>query len=194
MTGAAGGTKAQLRHELRRRVAALSGAKAESLSVRACARLLHLPEVAHARSLLVCLSFGHEIDTRALIGRLAAEGRTVFVPRAVPGTTRLTVHRWPCVTETLSFGLEQPAGAAAAITEGEIDGRIDVAILVGVSFDERAYRLGYGAGYFDRFLEGRPFPAVGLAYEAQILPELPVEPHDVQLAAVVTEERVIRPS
>lgn len=170
---------------------ALDADAASRAAAQAQARLTALPALEDATSLLVCRSFGGEIDTHALIDRWLAQGRAVHVPRAVPGTRTLTVHRWPCAVETLRFGLEQPAASAPALSPDEIDDVLDAAVLVGLGFDERAYRLGYGAGYFDTFLAGRRFPAFALAYDVQVVRELPVEPHDVPLAGVVTERRLL---
>lgn len=191
MLEAARDAKRRLRRDLRERVAALDADTASRAAAEAQARLAALPALEDAASLLVCRSFGGEIDTHALIERWLAEGRAVYVPRAVPGTRTLTIHRWPCAVETLRFGLEQPAASAPALSPDEIDGVLDAAVLVGLGFDERAYRLGYGAGYFDTFLAGRPFPAFALAYDVQIVEALPVEPHDVPLAGVVTERRLL---
>ena len=74
-----------------------------------------------------------------------------------------------------------------------IDGTLDAVLVLGLGFDRRGYRLGYGSGYFDRFLAGRPFPAIGLAFAAQLEDELPAEAHDIAMTAIVTEAEIVRP-
>ena len=64
---------------------------------------------------------------------------------------------------------------------------VEAALVLGLGFDRRGYRLGHGSGYFDRFLAGRSFPAVGLAFEMQIVDEIPNECHDIPMSAVVTD-------
>ena len=153
----------------------------------ATARLLATPEVATAGRIFLCLSFGNELDTAELVATLLAEGREVYVPRAEPRDRQLHVHRYPCDLVTLSFGLQQPKRGAPEVPADAIDRTLDVALVLGLAFDRRGYRLGYGSGYFDRFLAGRPFPALGLAFEQQVIERLPAEPHDIPLRAVVTD-------
>jgi 5-formyltetrahydrofolate cyclo-ligase len=128
-----------------------------------------------------------------LAERLLAAGRELFVPRADPRDGRLHVHPYPCPLRTLSFGLQQPPRGTPEVAESAIDGVVQAVLVLGLAFDRRGFRLGHGSGYFDRFLARRPFPAIGLAYAAQLLDELPNEPHDVPMAIVVTEEEVCRP-
>lgn len=157
------------------------------------ARLLALPEVAGARRVFACLSFADELDSWELVARLERLGKELFVPRAERGETALHVHRYPCELATLGFGLVQPSRRAPELAPEAIDSTLDVALVAGVGFDLAGHRLGYGAGYFDRFLAGRPFAAIGFGFDLQVVDRLPVEPHDIRLAAVVTETRTIRP-
>lgn len=180
--------KALLRTALRTELRALEPETARAAAERVAEAVLALPEVAGARRVLTCLSFGTELDTWRLADRLLAAGREVFVPRAEAETGRLLVHRYPCELETLSFGLQQPRrGSPEASPES-----LEVALVLGLAFDRRGFRLGHGRGYFDRFLAGRAFPTVGLAYDFQLRDSLPVEPHDVAMTAVVTERQIWR--
>jgi len=190
--------KADLRTALARRLAALEpGGRAESARA-AHERLLALPELAAARRIFTCLSFGDELDTWSLVESWLAEGREVYVPRADPRDGRIHVHRYPCALRTLGFGLRQPPRprlgerSSTQIDDAEIDTTLEIAIVLGLGFDRRGFRLGYGSGYFDRFLLGRAFPAIGLGFEAQIVDALPVAAHDVPLAAVVTASATLR--
>lgn len=181
--------KAALRSRMRGRLAALDPGRAREAATRVADRVLGLPRVVGARRVLVCLSFGLELDTWALVERLLISGRELFVPRTAAGDPQLHVHPYPCPLETLSFGLRQPAAACPEVAPEAIGATLDVALVAGLAFDRRGYRLGYGAGYFDRFLAGRSFPAVGLAYDVQLVETLPVEAHDVAMSVVVTERR-----
>lgn len=185
--------KRVLRPRLGARRAALAPAAARAAAARVAEQVLALPEVVAASGVMACLSFGDELDTRGLIERLLAGGREVYVPRAEPGERRLHLHRFPCALERLSFGLEQPLRGAAELPAAEIDATIGAVLVAGLGFDRSGYRLGYGGGYFDRFLAGRSLPAIGLAYDVQLVDALPREPHDVPMTAVVTESGVLRP-
>ena len=179
--------KDRLRAELRRRLEALPAAEARSASERIAERVLRLPEIAAAEGVLTCLSFGTEVDTWGLADRLLEAGKTVYVPRSHAEGRRLSVHRYPCPLRTLSFGLREPARGVPEVPEGRLGETVGAALILGLGFDRRGYRLGYGAGYFDRFLAGKPFPAIGLAFDLQVVDRLPAEPHDIPMQVVLTE-------
>lgn len=184
--------KERLRDEARRRLAGLGVERRARAAESIAERCLALPEVRDGRRIFICLSFGDEVDTWALVDRLLAVGKQVFVPRAVAGTRRLHVHPYPCELRTLSFGLQQPKPSAPELPADEL-GTLDVALLLGLGFDRRGYRLGYGGGFFDRFLARVSVPSVALAFDAQIFDGLPAEPHDVPMGKVLTESRLLRP-
>ncbi len=186
-------SKSELRERLRGRIEAIDPATAARAASRIADRVLALPEIERAEQILTCLSFGSEVDTWRLIERLRSAGKSLFVPRADPGDGRLHVHPFPCPLRTLAFGLQQPRRDAPELEPGALDETLDAALVLGLGFDRRGFRLGYGSGYFDRFLVRRPFPAIGLAYAAQIEEALPAERHDVPMQLLVTEDGVYRP-
>ena len=186
--------KATLRRQLSESVALFSPALAAEAADRMVERLLQLPEVARSARILTCLSFQNEIDTWRLVDRLLASGCEVYVPRADPRDRQLHVHRYPCDLQELPFGLKQPPRGTREMNAEAINDTIDVALALGLAFDPRGYRLGSGTGYFDRFMAGRPFPAIGMCYQTQLIDRIPDEPHDVPMTAVVTEAGVWRAS
>lgn len=198
MLSSAATVKAALREKLRARGEALAAPRRAELARDIARRALTLPELASARGVLACLSFGAEVDTWALIDELAARGRKIYVPRVERGDPAIHLHPYPSPLRTLSFGLRQPlapaAGGSEELPAEAVDEALDAALVLGLGFDRRGYRLGYGGGYFDRFLAARRFPAIGLTYACQLLEELPVEAHDVPMHIVVTENEVLRPA
>lgn len=180
------------REELREELAAIDPELAAVASRAATARLIAVPEMARAGRVLTCLSFGAELDTWPLVEALLESGREVFVPRADPRDRRLHVHRYPCPLRPLDFGLRQPPRGTPELSAAEIEA-LDLAIVLGLGFDRRGFRLGHGSGYFDRFLAAHPVFSIGLAFGCQLLDELPCEDHDLPMALVVTEDEVIRP-
>lgn len=186
-------TKAKLRVELARQAEAISEARRLALEPSMRTRMLELPEIRDAGSILVCLSFGTEPETRPLIDTLVAQGKTVYLPRADRADRQLHLHRWPCELRTLHFGLEQPVASAPELVKDRIDETIDVAVILGLAFDSRSIRLGHGSGYVDRFLTAHPVPAVGLTFEALVVDELPRATYDAPMSVLVTEDRVVRP-
>jgi|JI10StandDraft_1071094.scaffolds.fasta_scaffold669488_2 5-formyltetrahydrofolate cyclo-ligase len=180
-------TKEEWRALFRARLEKVEPASAARAADRIAERLLELPEIAGARRILTCLSFGVEVDTWLLADRLRALGKELYVPRADPRDRELHVHPYPCALRTLAFGLRQPPRGTPELAAGDVDRTLDAALVLGLGFDRRGIRLGYGSGYFDRFLARRPFPAIGLAFAGQLVDQLPAEPHDVAMSVVLTD-------
>jgi 5-formyltetrahydrofolate cyclo-ligase len=180
--------KHALRSTLASRLDGIEPAEAGRAAAAAAERFLALAEVVAARRVLVCLSFGTEISTRPVIAALEASGREIFVPRADPADHQLHIHAYPCELVTLSFGLCQPARGTPEVPAATID----AALVLGLAFDEHGIRLGHGRAYFDRFLARHPLAAIGFAYECQVVPRLPREPHDIPMTALVTERATRR--
>ncbi|MEM9558598.1 MAG: 5-formyltetrahydrofolate cyclo-ligase [Acidobacteriota bacterium] len=184
--------KRDLRAEMRERLANQSPDDARRKSDRITQHALETPEVAHADGVFLCLSYGTEVDTWGLVDQLLQNGQRVYVPRADRDSHRLHVHAYPCPLETLSFGLQQPPRSEPSIASHRLHELIDVILVPGLSFTRHGDRLGQGGGYFDRFLAAAPTPALGLAFDFQLVDDLPIEPHDVPMRAVITERGVVR--
>ncbi len=184
--------KRELRQELRERLGVLDVDDRREKDLAIADSVVSLPEIENAESLFCCLSFGVEVDTWGLVRRLVDSGRRLYVPRADFATRSLHVHPYPSELESLSFGLRQPPATASEVAPERIDEILDAAIIPGLAFDRRGFRLGHGGGFFDRFLEGRSLPTIGIAYELQIVDRLPDQPHDLPLSVVTTEREVIR--
>ena len=125
----------------------------------------------------------NEIDTRPFIGACLARGQRVFAPRVEAGCDRLD-HAELHALEELEpgpFGLLQPPAADAPLPP------FDLVVVPGAAFDRRGHRIGYGQGYYDRFLAETAAYKVGLAYDELFFEELPTESHDVAVDAILTE-------
>ena len=152
-----------------------------------CARARRLLARTGAGTVMVYVSFRSEVETAGLIAGLRRTHR-VAAPRveAAGCMEALLLDGQPLVRSRL--GILEPPATAAVVEPASID-----AVLVpGLAFDPSGYRLGYGGGYYDRFLARYAGALrIGLAFEAQIVDS--VRPHagDQQLDHVVTERRVI---
>jgi len=191
-SGAIALAKNRLRSVARAHQESVESARLRAVSTRIAESVLELPEIEGAEGVLICLSFGPEVDTWDLTDRLLQSGRSVFVPRAEPRDRQLHVHPYPCQLRTLSFGLMQPPRGTHELVDSEIAQRVDVALVLGLAFDRRGYRLGHGSGYFDRFLSRHRVLAVGLTPADLLYQELPVSAHDLPMSIVVTEREVVR--
>lgn len=177
---------------------------------------LGLPELGSVRSVGVYLSLADEVDTMPLIRRLRRlDNPPLLAAPVVLPERHMKFFPLPDDLSRLKpgpFGVSQPPIAGAQpLTAPELD----LLILPLVAFDRRGNRLGYGAGYYDRFLaarfkrreEGRiglpPLAGntaflrpslIGLAFAEQEVPAIPSDPHDIALDLILTEAGAIRPS
>jgi 5-formyltetrahydrofolate cyclo-ligase len=198
--------KQSLRRELKRRRAALSSDERERAAARACANLLQEKRWQMARAVHIYSSFGDEFPTDALRRAAFADGKRVFAPVTPPDGSPYLFHVeiFPD-TRFLpdSFGIPTPVSAdgAAPLALDELlrAAAPDLVVTPLLGFDAALHRLGYGKGYYDRFLGelqrrlSRMPLVVGVAfYEAQFLDQLlPAEAHDVPMDCVATENGVI---
>ena len=180
--------KPRLRRQFRRQLADIDTATAQAAADAMAQHVLALPSVQHARGVLSCLSFGVEIDTWRLVDQLMEHGKQLYVPRVERGVPDLFIHPYPCDLETTSYDLRQPISNSTQLDSDDFQAKIDVVLVLGLAFDHQGYRLGYGGGYFDRFLARYDIPAIGLGYASQIVESLPREAHDVPMAELVTEK------
>jgi len=146
-----------------------------------------------ARTVMSYVSVRNEVRTQALIRSLLAEGIVVAVPLCVPERLELV----PCRMENLEDDLEE---GHFGIPEPKENKRqplpleeLEAIIVPGVAFDRCGYRLGHGSGYYDLFLRRLPdgIAKIGLAYDWQVVAEVPRSDHDVPVDLVVTETEVI---
>lgn len=168
----------------------LGGDAREAAGARAAERLFALEAVAAARTLIAFASFGSEIPTDALVERALEEGRAVLLPY-VAGPGELRAARVRSIEDVAPGwrGIREP------LAREPLDpGTADVAIVPGVAFDARGARLGYGGGFYDRFLASLPrrIQRVGFALDVQVVEDVPEEAGDERVDWIVTEERAIR--
>jgi len=157
-------------------------------------RLTGFPEIREASVLMVFLSFGSEVRTDGIIRWGWENGKRIVVPRCFPEERRLM----PCLLsdfselETGHYGIREPkAGLVRAVPAGQVD----VVLVPAVAFDRRGHRVGYGGGYYDRFLPEVPKGVrIGVAFCCQIIDDIPADPQDIPVKRIVTEEEIISPS
>ncbi|MDI6640250.1 MAG: 5-formyltetrahydrofolate cyclo-ligase [Methanocellales archaeon] len=155
-------------------------------------KLLALEEFAKAKTVMFYISKGSEVHTRVMIKEAMGRGKRVVVPVTKLDERRLVASELLGFDElTLgAFGVPEPKNPKLVSV-----GEIDLIVVPGVAFDPSGNRLGYGLGFYDRFLSSVRDDAiiVALAYESQVLDEIPNEHHDVPADIIITESRVIRP-
>ena len=148
--------------------------------------LFSLPRFCRAESFFVYHSVGTEAETLRIIRELSARGKRVYLPR-VEGRGMVAVRYCGQALAEGRFKTPEPTGEA--VSEGET---IEVCVLPLLAADERFRRLGYGGGFYDRYLSSRAdMLKIGICYDFQLLAEVPAEAHDVALDAIVTDCRIL---
>jgi 5-formyltetrahydrofolate cyclo-ligase len=181
--------KAALRAEMIARREALGAGERARLAASLTAGLLALPEYAAARSVLATMGIGSEWNTRAFIDRARADGKAVMLPRVSAPPRRLVLHVVANLETDLLPGVwDIPEPDPARCPEVAL-ADVDFALVPALAVDRSGYRLGYGAGYFDKLLAGRkarPYCVTALP-AAFVVESLPHEPHDVAVDLVMSE-------
>ena len=134
----------------------------------------------------------NEVDTRALICTCLAQGKRVAVPVVMPGTKTLSHALIDDLDQLVvgPWGLAQPDPATATWLPAAA--RIDLIVVPGLAFDRRGQRIGWGGGYYDRFLAQVQTVKIGLCYDELVLDCIPGEPHDIPVDMVVAETAIYR--
>lgn len=148
-----------------------------------------LKEFKDAEKVLFYAPIHGEVDTFKIIKRWT-DKKEIFLPRTNKEEHRLEIHKIDNIENLKkgAFGITEPHENTR-----ETDPRdISLVIIPGIAFDPKGHRIGFGLGYYDRLLKKTNCPKVGLAYEFQIIENVPgIEPNDVPVDIIVTEKRII---
>lgn len=156
-------------------------------------RLFQDPDFVQSKTVLFYASFAGEVDTFDMMRQVLKEGKKIALPRVNVHTKEIFPKQVVNLEEDLEYGpynIRQPKGDVAQ----DIDIKtIDLVVVPAAAFDRKHYRLGRGAGYYDRFFTklSLDIPLIGLAFDFQILDDLPIEEHDLPVSRVITETSVI---
>ena len=132
------------------------------------------------------LSFLHEVDTSILIDAAQADGKQIVIPKTYPKGRMDFVAYDPQKLKQTSFGLLEPEDGCQAIDKSEID----LIHVPGVAFQKDGYRLGYGGGYYDRYLVDYDGATVSTIYACQEV-DFTTASHDIPVKEVLVDESTI---
>lgn len=184
----------RLRSEILARRDALSNLELVEKSVSITSRLLSFTPLLQAKIVFVYMHFRSEVQTLDLIQNLLAEGKQVAIPYTLKEESRLLAV---IVTDPASQVGRGYCGIPEPLPEMIESGLcppedIDLVLVPGSVFDRTGGRLGYGGGFYDRFLSLETPGAlrVGLAYELQLVDQVPVEAHDQYMDFLITENQL----
>lgn len=149
-----------------------------------------LPDASHV---MVYLDFRNEVRTDPIIRYCLENSKNVYVPICVPETHELVISRVTSFDDLESgfYGIREPKKSSLRLSDSSV---LDLVLIPGTAFDLSGNRIGFGAGYYDRFLK-RLSPAakkVALAYSFQVIDSVPADQYDVPVDYIATEKEIIR--
>ena len=177
--------KKKLREKIRAQIRAFSPEEKARSDARIFRAVLSLSLYQRAKVVFVYVSLDWEIDTHALIKDALSSGKTVAVPKCLPGG-RMEVYRLDDFHQlkAQTLGILEPEEGADKIAEE----RLELALIPCLSCTKDGIRLGQGGGYYDRFLAGKKrLFKLALCRESLLSKNLPCEAHDIRMDAVLTE-------
>lgn len=184
--------KREIRDQILEQRGKLGKTKGEMLNNAILNKLYQTSFYKDSNTIMVYISFGTEINTHDFIKKTINRGKRIVVPVTFPKTKEIKP------SEILAFD-ELEIGFYNILTPKDefirfIDPKdIDLIIVPGLAFDRRGYRIGYGGGYYDRFLSQYPdIMKVSLALDLQLIDKVPEEGFDVPVDRIITEKEIIQ--
>ncbi|HEX3025631.1 MAG TPA: 5-formyltetrahydrofolate cyclo-ligase [Clostridia bacterium] len=184
--------KKELRQSLREIRRRLSPEEKARLDQSVFENLIRTEEYRKAQAILCYVSVRDEVDTLRVIGHALETGKKVAAPICIPEGNRMEFHLISSIDDLKigHFGLLEPEPKPQTLF---YPAKLDFCIVPGLSFDRLGGRLGYGGGYYDRFLSKYRITAAGICYSSLISKIiLPTGRYDVPVSIVVTDRAVIR--
>lgn len=149
-----------------------------------------------SKNIFIYISYNSEIDTIHIINKALCDRKNIFVPRTIFET------KWMDAVQITSldnmkkdrYGIPEPDDTAENIDPD----KLDMIVVPGVAFDRNGGRIGYGAGYYDRYFKKisdnrrNDVKKIVLAYEFQVIDKVPMDEQDVRIDCIITENRVIK--
>lgn len=152
-------------------------------------KLKDTKEYKEAKGIFVYIGFGSEINTKILIEDALKDGKEVYVPKVIKKEMVFIKINSLENLVTSSYGILEPIGDKSNFN---VD-NLGLIVMPGLAFDKQGNRLGYGGGYYDKFLSSNKIDAkkIALAYDFQVLDKVPSEEHDIKIDSIITEDKEI---
>lgn len=173
--------KQALRKAVREKKRAMTEEQIREASLRLGELFLRSEMYQQAKTLYGYLPYNQEVRTTAMLQQALSDGKRVAVPKIYGDEMKFIFLDDLSQVEKGYSGIPEP------IKDGPVaDDPTALVLMPGLAFDAQGHRVGYGGGFYDRFLEKEPnHPTIALCYEFQMLPELPVQEYDVPVDCVI---------
>ena len=179
--------KKEIRSSILEKRVSLSREEIQKMSIEIKDKLFSLDEFKSRKNVMFYVSFKSEVDTH-LMAREALRDKNVSIPKLVGKNIEPSlINDFDNLLESRNFGMLEPIELIKVNYKN-----IDLIIVPGVVFDLRGHRIGSGLGYYDKFLKKIPKAfKIGLAFDFQVVENIPNEVHDIPVDMIVTEKRII---
>jgi len=181
-------TKSEIRSRILKIRNALTEEERRQAAVLLTEQILEHPWYRLSGRILCYADYGSEISTKELIREALSTGKKVFLPR-VEGDN-MTFYRIRDLSGLVRGykGIPEPKGDTESYHGGKVDAEKTLLLMPGVAFDRARNRIGYGKGFYDRFLADNPelqLCSIAVGYQCQLLEELPAEETDIRPCQVI---------
>ncbi|WP_410983643.1 5-formyltetrahydrofolate cyclo-ligase [Bacillus cereus] len=182
--------KVRLRKKIVEQMNSLSKEQHKTLSEQIVFSLYEQQEWREAKTIGITLSMEHEVNTYVIIEQAWREGKKVVVPKCNRETRTMTFRQITNFDqlETVYMSLREPIPALTVEIEAN---EIDLLFVPGVAYTRRGERIGYGGGYYDRYLLQYEGKTLSLAFDFQIVSYIPTESFDQNVQKIITEKETI---
>jgi len=187
------------KNEWRKRVAELKKEMLkeewEEFSYKIRDQLFNLPEWKESSHICLYYSVEKEVDTLSIAKQAWREGKKIYFPKCNPNEKKLTFYQVEHLSSLtkIYYGIPEPDPECC---DELLLSKLDMIIIPGLVFDQKGYRIGYGGGYYDRFLPKihSKVHKIALAFDYQVIRDtyLPIEEHDLPVHQIITNSAVLR--
>lgn len=184
--------KNKLREQFKAKRTELSAEEKDRLDKKITNKILNMWQYRDEEIMLVYVSTPIEVDTKQFISKALSDGKTVAVPRCVNGTRNMNFYIIKSLDdlEPGAFNVLEPIIEKCTKLENLNKG---LCIVPALSFDKKGFRLGYGKGYYDRFLSNFSGETLGLCYNFCMMDDLPHGKYDRRVDKIITDSNIIIP-
>ncbi|MDX5473967.1 MAG: 5-formyltetrahydrofolate cyclo-ligase [Bacillaceae bacterium] len=183
--------KNELRKEMKVKLKDFTENKHTKLSTHIHTHLFQTKQWQEANTIGITVSRFPEVRTDEIIERAWSEGKKVVVPKCNPKSSTMDFYYIKSFQdlEIVYYGLREPiVNRTIYVPSSEIE----LIIVPGLIYDKKGYRIGFGGGYFDRYLQNFQGRKISLAFSTQVIEKVPRESFDIPVEAIITNEGVIR--
>lgn len=170
----------------------MTAADAENCSSLILDRLIESRLLQDASHIMVYLSFKKEVITDPIISYSLGQNKSIYVPICIPETHEIVISRITGFEDLYTgfYGIREPKQSGIRICDSSI---LDLVLVPGVAFDSSGNRIGFGGGYYDRFMKRLPpgTKKVALAYSFQVVENIPASEYDMAVDYIATEKEIL---